>query len=64
MNARSKDAFATAYGWSATLLDGSPNPETKAQHRARRIKEYIKEITRSQETIAARAVVIPAVAQD
>jgi len=61
MNARSRDAFATAYGWSATLPDGSANPETKAQHRARRIKEYIKAITRSQETAALQAaVVVPA----
>ena len=64
MNARSRDAFATAYGWSATLPNGSPNPESKAQHRARKVKEYIKEITRSEETKAALAAVVPAVTQD
>lgn len=64
MNARSRDAFATSYRWSATLPDGTPNPETKAQHRARRIKEFIKEITKAEENKAAHAAVVPPVTQD
>jgi len=64
MNARSRDAFATAYGWSALLPDGSPNPETKAQHRARKIKEYIKEIVKAEETKALVTAIIPPTTQD
>lgn len=40
-----------------TLPNGDPNPETKAQFRARKIKEYIKDITRSEERKAALAAV-------
>ncbi len=65
MNARSRDAFATAYGWSALLPDGiTPNPETKAQHRARKIKEYIKEITKSEEAKTALAAAVIPTAED
>lgn len=65
MNARSRDAFATAYGWSATLPDGTtPNPETKAQHRARRIKEFIKETTKAEENKVAHAAIVPPVTQN
>jgi hypothetical protein len=51
MNARSKDAFATAYG----LTRPDPNNAgqiitiTKAQNRQYRIKEFIKEITKAKE---------------
>lgn len=64
MNARSRDAFAAAYGWSATLPDGSNNPETKAQHRARRIKEYIKEVVFAEERKAAMAAILEPTIQD
>jgi len=63
MNARSKDAFATAYGWQATI-NGLPNPETKAQHRARKVKEYIKEITKAEEKKVALAAVADPTIQD
>lgn len=57
MNTRSRNAFASAYGYQDTLPNGDPNPETKAQFRARKIKEYIKDITRSEEKKAALAAV-------
>lgn len=63
MNARSRDAFATAYGWQATI-NGQPNPETKAQHRARRIKEHIKEITKAEERRTAMAAIPDTVVHD
>ena len=56
MNARSRNAFATAYGYQNTI-DGLPNPESKAQFRARKIKEYIKDVTRSVERAEAVAAV-------
>ena len=62
MNARIRNAFATAYGYQDTI-DGEPNPETKAQFRDTRIKEYIKEIVKSVETQAALAAV-PVVTAD
>jgi len=60
MNARSRDAFATAYG----LTRPDPNNAgqiitmTKAQNRQYRIKEFIKEITKSEETKALQAAVV------
>lgn len=63
MNGRSRDAFATAYNYQTTI-DGSPNPETKAQHRARKIKEYIKEITKAEETKALVVAITPPTAED
>lgn len=56
MNARSRNAFASAYGYQDTI-DGLPNPESKAQFRARKIKEYIKGITFAEERKAALAAV-------
>lgn len=35
------DAFAAAYGYQATI-DGSPNPETKAQFARRMVRQYVK----------------------
>ncbi len=56
MNNRSKDAFASAYG--LTKPDGTVM--TKAQNRDYRIKEYIKDITKAEETKALHsAVVVP-----
>ncbi len=54
MNARIRNAFASAYGYQNTI-DGQPNPETKGQFRDRKIKEYIKDIVRSEEHKAALA---------
>jgi len=66
MNARSRDAFATAYG--LTRPDPS-NPGqvitmTKAQNRAYRIKEYIKEVSKAEETKAAHAAIVPPTSED
>lgn len=63
MNARSRNAFASAYGYQDTI-NGSPNPETKAQFRARKIKEYIKDVTRSEERKAALAAVTDTTVED
>ncbi len=63
MNARIRNAFADAYGYQNTI-DGAPNPETKAQFRDRKIKEYIKEIVKSVETQAALAAVPQVTAED
>lgn len=66
MNARSKDAFATAYG--LTRID--PNDPatvitmTKAQNRQYRIKEFIKEITKAEEKKVALAAVADPTIQD
>ena len=67
MNARSKEAFAATHGYPATVPDpdpkkpaGSeiPNPMTKGQFRAQRIKEYIKEVVRNHETSQATKAAI------
>lgn len=63
MNARIRNAFATAYGYQNTI-NGQPNPETKAQFRDRKIKEYIKEVVRSVERQAALAAVAPVTTED
>lgn len=66
MNARSRDAFAAAYG----LTRPDPNNAgqvitmTKAQNRSYRIKEFIKEVTRSQETAALKAAVVVPTTED
>lgn len=66
MNARSRDAFATVYG----LTRPDPNnvgqviTMTKAQNRAYRIKEYIKEITKAEENKTAHAAMIDPITQD
>lgn len=63
MNARSRDAFATVYGYQDTI-DGAPNPETKAQFRARKIKEYIKDVTFAEEKKVALAAIVNPTVQD
>lgn len=62
MNARIRNAFASAYGYQDTI-NGQPNPETKAQFRDRKIKEFIKGIVRSEEHKAALAA-MPVVTAD
>lgn len=57
MNARIRNAFASAYGYQDTI-NGQPNPETKAQFRDRKIKEFIKGITFAEERKAALAAVV------
>lgn len=55
---RITDAFADAYGWTATITNGGgvtvPNPETKAQFMRRKVGEYIRDVVRGQELDAAR----------
>lgn len=66
MNARSRDAFATAYG----LTRPDPNNPgqvitmTKAQNRQYRIKEFIKEITKAEEKKVALVAVADPTIQD
>lgn len=53
------------YGYSATLPDGSANPQTKAQFAKAQIGRIIKEAVQNQERSAARttaeATVVPIV---
>lgn len=63
MNARSRNAFAIEYGYQDTI-NGAPNPETKAQFRARMLKNHIKEVTKAVETRQALAAVAPVVVED
>ena len=49
------DAIAARYGYSATLFDGSPNPETKAQFARRQIILWIKDIVVNREADLAGA---------
>jgi hypothetical protein len=53
------DAFADMYGYQATV-NGSPNPQTKADFAADRVVDYIKSVVNSRETGAAvRAIPTP-----
>lgn len=49
---RLEDAFAATYGYQA-IINGQPNPETKAQHARRKIKEHVWSVVRASETRAA-----------
>ena len=51
---RVMNGFAKRYHYSATLEDGSPNPETKAQFAKRRVIEFIKQAVREAEVEDAR----------
>lgn len=51
---RTRDALADADGYRATLDDGTPNPETKAQFVDRRIREMVRLKAREQRLAAAR----------
>jgi hypothetical protein len=75
---RIHNAFATAYGWQATVpnplygepvAEGQPahpatiaNPQTKPQHTKARIRQYIKDIIEGEERRAAAAAAQAAVA--
>lgn len=48
------DGFAANHGYRATLEDGSPNPESKAEFARRMLKEYIRQSAIAGETLAAR----------
>jgi hypothetical protein len=50
---RINDGFAAAYGYQPTI-NGSPNPETKAEFSRRMVREYIKGVVKGQEVEAAR----------
>lgn len=64
---RIQDAFASAYGWTATVSDGNggtiPNPETKAQFMRRKVKEYVTDVVKGQEREAARRTAESAVTE-
>lgn len=47
---RVQEAFASAYQYSATLEDGSPNSETKQQFFRRQVLRFIKETVVAYET--------------
>lgn len=49
------DAFAATYRYAATLPDGSPNPQTKAQFAKQRVLAYVKEVVVACESAAAGA---------
>lgn len=63
--ARVQDAFAGAYGYSATLPDGSPNPQTRAQFAKAKVIEYVVSVVKGYEAQrdaeAARVAAINAV---
>lgn len=46
--------FTNHYGYSPTLDNGDPNPETRAQFAKRKLIEIVKEAVRQQEMEAAR----------
>jgi hypothetical protein len=46
---RVNDAFAAVYGYQATLPNGDPNPQTKAQFAKARTIDYIKDVVKSYE---------------
>ena len=50
--ARVVDALGTHYGYQA-IIDGAPNPETKARFVQRMIRTHIKNIVREQEASVA-----------
>jgi hypothetical protein len=49
------DAMASAYGYSATLPDGSPNPQSKAQFARQQLANFVKQTVAEQEVRAAVA---------
>jgi hypothetical protein len=51
------DSFASAYSYQAILADGSVNPETKQQFARRKIKEYVIDIVKSEDSKAAHAAI-------
>ncbi len=70
LNAEMKDAFAAQYSYQATIPDPNDptktiaNPESKAQFRDRKIKEYCKEIIKAHRTQTAKAAVVVAPVPD
>lgn len=48
--------FSSRYGYQATLDNGSPNPETRAQFAKRKLMELIKQAVREAEMETARNV--------
>lgn len=65
------DTLAKAHGWTATLPDGTPNPETRAQAARRGVVQYLKSTYReykafldTQVTKAATDAATAAVAID
>ncbi len=49
------DAFATAYSYQS-IIDGVPNPETKAQFARRMVMEYIRDVVQGQEVNTATKI--------
>ena len=51
--ARVLNGFAANYGYQATLVDGTPNPQTKAQFTKAKLIEIIKGAVKAAESQAA-----------
>lgn len=49
---RINNAFGAAYGYQATI-NGSPNPESLTQFATRKVREFIKDVVKGQEAVAA-----------
>lgn len=47
------DAFASTYGYQATLQDGTPNPQTKAQFAKAQVARFVKEVVKGYEATRA-----------
>lgn len=56
------DAIASVNGYSATLKDGTPNPQTQAQFAREFVKKYIVSTVRDYEREQARASAVSTVA--
>ena len=41
---RVTDAFVAVYGYSSTLPNGDPNPETQVQFARRMVREYVRNV--------------------
>ena len=54
---RLEDVMAERGGYSATLADGEPNPQTKAQFAKSEIARIIKDVVREYELAVARSAV-------
>jgi hypothetical protein len=52
------DAFAKAYKYEA-IINGAPNPETKAQFARRMVQLYIRDVVVSTERNVAVAAIAP-----
>jgi len=57
ISSRVHDTFASQYKYQ-DLISGSPNPESKAEHFERKVREYIKQVVVAGEISDAGNVAI------